>query len=265
MKKYNTRLTIMVAGSAESGKTAFLNNLIDKNAIEQVAITDIEMYMLNLEYDDMVQRLTLIDTPGFGTTLDDSKSITLISEYIKEQFDVYIAEETKVRRNPEFEDTRVHALIYFIPSTGNGLKQRDIYFLKQISHLVNVIPIISKAEGLFETELADLKDLINGQLNYYQIKTFDFENERYLTQVILKHKLNQYIPFSCVCSDKLEELQRTRKHPCGIVEIDNPAHNDFIILKEILINSHMSNLIETTSNEIYEEYRIQALENIVSE
>lgn len=265
MRKHNSRLSIMVAGPKESGKTAFLNSLIDKEAIEQKPISEIEVYLLNLEYEDLPQKLSLIDTPSFGDSLNDKYLLDLIVNYIKEQYDLYISEETKVRRNPDFEDTRVHALLYFIPSTGNGLKQRDIVFLKEICELVNVIPVISKAEGLIESEIQILKDKIKSQMEYYNIKLFDFENKVYLPQHIIDQRLNEQLPFLIVCPDQLEQLQRIRVHPCGVVEIDNPNNSDFLLLKEVLVDSHMSSLVETTSNELYESYRIEALERIIED
>lgn len=263
MRKHNSRLSIMVAGPKESGKTAFLNNLIDRDIIEQDAISDIEVYLLNLEYEDHPQRLALIDTPSFGDSIDDRPLLDLITHYIKEQYDLYISEETKVRRNPDFENTRVHVLLYFIPSTGNGLKQRDIAFLKEVCHLVNVIPVISKAEGLIESEVLELRNRTKMQMEYYNIKIFDFEDETYLPQHVVDQKLNDQTPFLIVCPDKFDHLQRVRVHPCGVVEIDNPCNSDFSLLKDFLMDTNMSSLIESTSNELYENYRIEALERII--
>jgi len=255
----------MIAGSTDSGKTTFFNSLVDKEVISPANSTEINIYLLNLEYDGCLQKITLIDTPGFGNSMNDGNLINSIVEYIKDQFDSYIEEETKIRRNPKYEDTRVHCLLYFIPATGNGLKQRDIEFLKKVHNLVNVVPVITKSEGLSHQELSELRFLIRHQLDYYKIYIFDFENEDVVSQAVLDAKLNSKVPFSCVFPMRLQEDARSRIHPSGTIEIDNPAHNDFSTLKDALLNSHTDNLVEITSSDLYEKYRSETLENILQD
>jgi len=38
---------------------------------------------------------------------------------IRRQYDNILAEESRIKRNPQFRDSRVHALLYFIPPTGH--------------------------------------------------------------------------------------------------------------------------------------------------
>lgn len=48
-----------------------------------------------------------------------------VAEYIDRQFDNYLQEELKIRRNlASYEDTRIHVCIYFIPPTGHSWVQR---------------------------------------------------------------------------------------------------------------------------------------------
>lgn len=265
MRKHNTRFSIMIAGSTDSGKTSFFNSLVDKEVIPKTNSEEINIYLLNLEYDGNLHKITLIDTPGFGNSMNDTPLINSIVNYIKDQFDSYIEEETKIRRNPKYEDTRVHCLLYMIPATGNGLKKRDIDFLKKVANLVNIIPVITKTEGLLESELFELRYLIKQQLEQYKICIFDFENEETIPQVLVDLRLNSKIPFSCVFPLKLEEEIRSRYHPNGVVEIDNPVCNDFSVLKDALLNSHTDALVEITSNDLYEKYRSETLENILQD
>lgn len=265
MRRHNTRFSIMAAGSKESGKTIFFNSLINKEVIKTYASPEIDIYLLNLDCDGVLQKITFIDTPGFGNSMDDRALQDSIVDYIKDQFDSYIEEETKIRRNTKYEDTRVHCLLYFISSAGKGLKQRDISFLKRVSGLVNIIPVISRAEGLTETEIAEVKTLVRGQLDFYGIKVFDFENEYFVPQPIIDHQLNSVVPFTCVFPERIDECTRARNYVCGVVEVDNPAHNDFSRLKEALLSTHLDVLIETTSNDLYENYRSDALENILQD
>ena len=58
-----------------------------------------------------------------------------------------------MRRN--IPDTRIHALLYFI--SPGGLKDLDIAFLQNLCTLVNVVPVVGKADSLGDSEKRDLK------------------------------------------------------------------------------------------------------------
>ena len=58
---------------------------------------------------------------------------------------------------------------------------------------------------------------------------------------------------------------RGRQLPWGRVEVDNPDHSDFVLLRNLLIRTHMQDLIETTNNVHYEHYRRQHLSNVTLE
>lgn len=74
--------------------------------------------------------------------------------HLEGSFDDVFGEEQRVRRNPKFEDRRVHALLYFIECTSLGLKRFDADFMKHIGSRVNVIPVLAKADGFAEAEEA---------------------------------------------------------------------------------------------------------------
>lgn len=63
-------------------------------------------------------RLTLVDTPGFGDSIDNRDCWKPIQEYLDKQFDDCISRESKVYRPAQELDRRVHACIYFIEPTG---------------------------------------------------------------------------------------------------------------------------------------------------
>ena len=62
----------------------------------------------------------MIDTPGFGDNINNSKGFVKILEYVENQHKRSLAEETRVQRNAKFQDTRVHVILYFIPPTGHS-------------------------------------------------------------------------------------------------------------------------------------------------
>lgn len=264
-RRHNTRFSLMVAGSCGSGKSTLLNSLVDREIVNIDPSTEINIYLLNLESDGNMQKITFIDTPGFGNSMNDEALQDSIVDYIKDQFDSYIEEETKIRRNAKYEDTRVHCLVYLIPATGNGLKQRDVEFLKKVSGLVNVIPILSKTEGMASKELQDAKTLVREQLSFYKIKVFDFENESIVLPAVIEQRLNSAIPFACVFPEETGEQPRIRTHQNAVVEVDNPAQCEYSKLRDALLSTHIEALIETTDSDLYEKYRSDALENILQD
>ena len=48
-------------------------------------------------------------------------------------------------------------------------------------------------------------------------------------------------------------------YPWGIVEVDNPKHCDFTMLRQMLISTHMQDLKDITSDAQYENYRAEHL------
>ena len=60
-----------------------------------------------------------------------------IQTYIDEQFEKYLLEELKKKRNIlEFPDRRVHACIYFIEPTGHSLPSLDLVALRELQNKV---------------------------------------------------------------------------------------------------------------------------------
>lgn len=64
--------------------------------------------------------LTIVDTPGFGDSINNEQCFKDILEYVEKQYDDILAEESRIKRNPKFKDNRVHVLLYFITPTGHS-------------------------------------------------------------------------------------------------------------------------------------------------
>ena len=119
----------------------------------------------------------MVETAGFGDQLDKEKrflynpyllkknflfsSARVIVDYINSQFEGYLKEELKVKRNlTKFDDTRIHACLYLISPTGHGLKAFDLLTLGELSKRVNVIPLIAKADTACKDELVRFKQKV---------------------------------------------------------------------------------------------------------
>jgi cell division control protein 11 len=260
IKRQNRRFIIMAAGRKGSGKSSFFNTLIGKDIVKNADSGGIDIYTLSIDCDGVMQRVTLIDTPGFGMTLSDTEIQESIASYIKAQFNMFIAEESKIRRDPKFEDTRIHCLLYFISSASSGLKSTDIAFLKSVSPLVNIIPIISKADGLTINERRTMKAKVMEQLSHHKIPTFDLESQELYANPVGGSSLNELVPFLVVSADFGDPGTKSKDCQWGLVNIDNHEHCDFMALREILLSTHTSSLAEYTASELYENYRSAYLE-----
>ncbi|KAF8999216.1 hypothetical protein BGZ52_010531, partial [Haplosporangium bisporale] len=120
--------------------------------------------------------LTMVDTPGFvGTDEVVDTHCDEILAYLEYQFDLTLAEERKVRRNPKATDNQIHACLYFIDHKGPqlGLSEADIRILKRLGTRVNLIPVIARADTLTRAQtkrmkLAILKDAVQNQIQFFQ-------------------------------------------------------------------------------------------------
>jgi septin family protein len=51
-------------------------------------------------------------------------------------------------RDRYIQDTRIHCCLYFVNPTGHSLRPIDVIVMKKLSEVVNVVPVIAKADTL---------------------------------------------------------------------------------------------------------------------
>jgi septin 1 family protein len=305
--KRGLKYTIMVVGPAGTGKTTFVNTLLDTRLLpyryqptgsvsnEPQILTSIgstdskfetrefnasadysETTMMItqstieiLDEDGTKLQLSILDTPGFGSNLDNEPCFEEIVTYLQQQFDHVLAEETRIRRNPKFEDTRVHICLYFIEATGHGLRELDVECMKKLSKFVNVLPIISRSDSFTEEELKLFKKNIGGDIDKYSIPVFqfDYDEDEDDLEVIEENKaLRMLQPFAVMGSkEKAEvngEMKFVRRYPWGLIDIE--TQSDFLKLKNVLLGSHLQDFKDLTMNFLYENYRSEKLSSVTS-
>ena len=96
---------------------------------------------------------------------------------------------------------------------------------------VSIIPVIGKSDSCTRQELATFKERVRTQLQDHQIDTFNFHSD-------------EILPFAVVGSNVLVEdgeggKVRGRKYPWGTVNIEDPAHSDFLSLRRLILCQHM--------------------------
>lgn len=315
------KFTFMVAGELGTGKSTFINCLLNRKVVphtfegtehcdtktltftlahavslpntsilarnkfdafsahEEPGIALTETTAEIVDDDNVRLHLNIIDTPGFGDNLNNDLCFVEIENYLKQQFDLVLAEETRIRRNPRFIDTRVHVLLYFITPTGHGLRELDILCMKRLSKYVNIIPVLGRADTFTEAELKHFKAQVRVDIERFNVPIFQFDNfmddydEDEDRDLIQECKfLAKLQPFAVVASEQDFEIKDTltgetrtikaRQYPWGLVDVNNTKYSDFRILRSALFGSHLQDLKDLTHDFLYETYRTERLSKV---
>lgn len=272
--KKGFEFTLMVVGESGLGKSTLINSLFltdlypekdVSNNIDKIKKTvNIEASTVEIEERGVKLRLTIVDTPGFGDSVNCSDSFKPITNYIDDQFERFLNDESGLNRR-NISDNRAHCCFYFISPWGHGLKPLDIECMKALQSKVNIIPIIAKADTLTPAEVKRLKIRILNELHQNSIQIYkipDCDSDEDEEFKIHNKQLKESVPFAVVGSNQTIEVRgkkvRGRLYPWGVVEIENTEHNDFVKLRTMLI-THMQDLQEVTHEIHYENYRSEKL------
>ncbi|KAJ8264074.1 hypothetical protein GJAV_G00144800 [Gymnothorax javanicus] len=303
--KQGFELNIMVVGQSGLGKSTLINTLfkskVSRKSVlptgeERIPQTiEIKSISHDIEEKGVRMKLTVIDTPGFGDQINNENCWQPIMKFINDQYEQYLQEEINIDRKKRIPDSRVHCCIYFIPPTGHCLRPLDVEFMQRLSKVVNIVPVIAKADtltleerdffkkrrlwvnGIHILELTlsvnvGLRLMKNGKqepqireelrangIDVYPQKEFDEDAE----DRMINEKIREMIPFAVVGSDQEYQVNGRRllgrKTKWGTIEVENIAHCEFAYLRDLLIRTHMQNIKDITSSIHYEVYRVRRL------
>ncbi|XP_017277454.1 neuronal-specific septin-3 isoform X1 [Kryptolebias marmoratus] len=272
--KQGFELNIMVVGQSGLGKSTLMNTLFKSKvsrksvlatAQEKIPKTvEIKSISHDIEEKGVRMKLTVIDTPGFGDQINNENCWQPIMKFINDQYEAYLQEEININRKKRIPDSRVHCCIYFIPPTGHCLRPLDVEFMRRLSKVVNIVPVIAKADTLTLEERDFFKQKIREELrangiDVYPQKEFDEDAE----DRMINEKIREMIPFAVVGSDQEYQVNGRRllgrKTKWGTIEVENIAHCEFAYLRDLLIRTHMQNIKDITSSIHYEMYRVRRL------
>ncbi|KAJ2457133.1 Cell division control protein 3 [Coemansia sp. RSA 2424] len=274
--KRGFNFTLMVVGESGLGKSTLINTLFeskvyptkDSDAGEAPAVrtgVEITSVSADIQENGVRLRLSVVDTPGFGDSINNDEAWRPILENIESRFDAYLAQENRVNRS-KIVDNRVNAVLYFIRPSGHGLRAIDIEFMKHLHTRVNLIPVIARSDTLAGREVETFKARIMADINYHGIQIFKPISDQFDDpETVADNKaIAAKVPFAVVGSEQLVERAdgtkvRGRKYPWGTIEVENEAHNDFVSLRQMLLRTHMEELRDATDVGLYEAYRTQKL------
>ncbi|XP_067875571.1 neuronal-specific septin-3 isoform X3 [Heterodontus francisci] len=265
---------IMVVGQSGLGKSTLVNTLFksqvsrkscSRNREEKVPKTvEIRTVGHVIEEKGVKMKLTVIDTPGFGDQINNDNCWEPIEKYISEQYEKFLKEEANIARKKRIPDTRVHCCLYFISPTGHSLRPLDVEFMKRLGKIMNIIPVIAKADTMtleerHEFKLRVRKELEANGIEFYPQREFDEDMEDKMEN----DKIRDTMPFAIVGSDTEYQINGKRvlgrKTPWGIIEVENVTHCEFPLLRDLIVRTHLQDLKEVTHNIFYETYRAKRL------
>ncbi|KAI6008752.1 Septin-domain-containing protein [Pisolithus orientalis] len=263
--KHGAHFTLMVVGESGLGKTTLVNTLFatelspPKNYARRHhkqldKLTEVDIIKAELEEKQFKVKLTVIDTPGFGDYVNNRDSWSPIVDFIDDQHEAYMRQEQQPQRSEKI-DLRVHACLYFIRPTGHTLKPLDIEIMKRLGTRVNLIPVVAKADTLTQNDLFTFKRRIREVIVAQGIRIYqppvEPEDEGAVEHARM---LADAMPFSIIGStEDVRTLDgrtvKGREYLWGVAE-----------LRSLLIRTHMLDLISTTEELHYENYRQQQME-----
>ncbi|NXD49226.1 SEP12 protein, partial [Corvus moneduloides] len=272
--KTGFEFNIMVVGQSGLGKSTMVNTLFKSKVSrkssqpgqEERIPKTVQLQSIThvIEEKGVKMKLTVTDTPGFGDQINNENCWDPIMKYINEQYERYLREEILITRKRKIPDTRVHGCVYFVPPTGHWLRPLDLEFMRRLSKIVNVVPVIAKADTLTLEERAEFKQRIQEDLKIHAISVYpqeDFDQDP--EDRALNDRIREKIPFAVVGADQEHQVNGKRvlgrKTKWGIIEVENPAHCEFPLLRDLLIRSHLQDLKDITHNVHYESYRVRRL------
>ncbi|CAK7903028.1 septin Cdc11p [[Candida] anglica] len=284
--KKSINFSVMIVGESGSGRSTLINTICGGNSIVPCSSTvnedpftkKLTLRHENVELEDNEGHkisLNIIDTPNFANSINCDDDFKVVVDFLRHQYDELLLEESRVKRNPRFKDGRIHCLIYMINPTGHGLSEIDVKFMQHVNNLVNLIPVIAKADSLTPSELKlnkslILEDLKNYSISYYKFNEYEHEQDYIDDEIVEYNKyLNSLVPFSIIganvyqdAQDEEEDLIKLRiLNPKYMkpINVENPDINDFTILKNVLLITHLHEFKELTHDVMYENYRTEAL------
>lgn len=225
------RLTILCCGEAGTGKTTLIHALFGQQIKQEPrtpTTTVVESSKdLSFRSTTVKIRLTTVDTPGFGDSLDIGGSFKLITDHITNSFEQALAAE---KNGPLEEPGGVDAVLYFMGA--HRIKTLDLAFMRRVAPLASIIPIISKADTYTREELQEFRSTIINRLRTEGISTVS-------------------PPFAVICAGSNEIF---RHYPWGNAEAENPDVSDLPALRRFLLTEGLLDLHKSRSKH-YEQYR----------
>jgi septin family protein len=205
-------LNFMVVGESGLGKTTFLKAICaclpndpEVRPHDGCKTVGEPSVIFNHEFEEggVQYKFSAVDAAGFevkenvsitGDPVDSEANFQPIMQYITNKQDQW-AQCADPDGRSEKSDERIHCLFYFI--RPHRVQEIDLTFMQRFSKVVNIVPIIAKADTLTRDELTKQLRELHQRLSEKQIRIFDFEetesaNLQFLPEVKSEELLPDY-------------------------------------------------------------------------
>ncbi|KAK8086526.1 hypothetical protein PG994_001500 [Apiospora phragmitis] len=262
--KRGFQFNVICVGQTGLGKSTLINTIFASHLIDSKGrlmpdepvrtTTEIHPVSHIIEENGVRLRLNIVDTPGYGDLVNNDRCWDPIVKYIKDQHSAYLRKELTAQRERYIQDT---------PS-GHSLKPIDIVVLKKLSDVVNVVPVIAKADSLTLEERQAFKERIKEEFAFHNLKMYPYDNEELDDEErSVNTQIKSLVPFAVVGSEKSIIVNgkqvRGRQNRWGVINVEDENHCEFVYLRNFLLRTHLQDLIETTSQIHYETFRAKQL------
>lgn len=272
--KRGFQFNVICVGQTGLGKSTLINTIFASHLIESKgrlvpdevirSTTEIHPVSHLIEENGVRLRLNIVDTPGYGDLINNDRCWDPIVKYIKDQHSAYLRKELTANRDKYIQDTRIHCCLFFIQPTGHSLKPIDIVVLKKLSDVVNVVPVIAKADTLTMEERQAFKERIKEEFAFHNLKMYPYDSDEHDEEErAMNTQIDNLVPFAVVGSEKNIIVNgkqvRGRQNRWGVINVEDENHCEFVYLRNFLLRTHLQDLIETTSQTHYETFRAKQL------
>ncbi|KAM3140059.1 cell division control protein [Paramecium bursaria] len=241
-------LNILIVGPQKCGKSTFIETMPIQNQITHKE--------LNNQETILIYNFQEIDSYNIEQYYDSYK---FVKSLILNQFKKHKRNQNIMCKNKELYynkidtliDDRIHCVLYFLQPKLNI--DNELKYLQKLAKIVNVIPIIPKADQYTVDEILAIKKQYTKKFEEYKIDLFDCLKplDKKLQMSLLNNKFGSIPPFVIMASneksrDKNGNVIQGRKYPWGIVNCWDNQYSQLSLFNQLL-QIYSQNLIYLTS------------------